>query len=146
MHQSQTHPQKAPRPQARLPDPIQQCLATIVLGRFSANCQHFGICRVEAMAMNTGVLSDFSIKQTSVCGDKVAAIWSYQPPNSLELSLLNSTVSTTVFQRHFADGIFLMEEDYTLPKWLFGEPLVIQKGSHNIVISDSLMIIKLTNL
>lgn len=140
MVQSSTQPQRKPRPRARLPDPVRQCLATVTLGRPSSpDCRHYGICRIEIASAASVFSPDFVGQQMTGCGDKVVALLSYQPPDCLEVALLNSTVSTAVFERHFADGLFLIKEDYALPEWCFGLSLVIESGSYNIAISDSLL-------
>lgn len=111
-----------------------QKFAEVVLGKPSDKCKNFGICRINAIKPEL----IFRLKQDLLkCGcKKVYALASLIPYAYFELAFLRTTVTPVVFEQHFRNKIFTVEEDYTLDKEFMGIPITIKIGQYTIGISD----------
>lgn len=122
---------------ARALPPVQQTFAEVILGRRTAKCKHLGICKIENARTNNFL--DYAIGGTD---NRLYGVASLQEGVYFELSFSRSSISPTVYSKHFSTGYFHMEESYTAGIDFMGAPIYIPKGRYRIQFSDTMINIR----
>ena len=120
-------------------DKLASIFAEIVLGRPSAKCKHFGICKMKKINFRT-FLMDTS--KNNKCSKKAYAFVSLKPNVYFELAFLRQYLDPNVFRLHFESGIFSVDEEYITNSNFMEYIIHIQKGEYKVDFSDTLLTIR----
>ena len=118
---------------------LEQDFVELMLGRPSANCKHFGICSLKRA-------KPISFKQLNLRSktslSSLFALASLKQGAYFELAFFRSSINKAVFKKYFANGIFRMEEPFTLNSDLLMVPVRIPKGLYIVDFSDTLVTVR----
>lgn len=119
---------------------VNQAFVEVVLGRPSAKCKHFGICKIERVFANS-----LSSDKPSFCksSNKVFGLASFVKGLFFELAFERSAISDSIYKEHFGDGMFRIEEDYWIESDLMGTPIFLSKGEYKNKLSDTLLSVRI---
>lgn len=120
-------------------DSIEKAFVEVILGRSSAKCKYFGICKMKRIHTNglNNVKSLFW--QTT---DKLFALANLKKGVYIELVFERDSIPSPVYEYHFKNGVFTIEENYTIDLGLTKSPIVIRTGAYNIKFSDTLLTVR----
>jgi len=119
---------------------VNQVFVEVILGRPSAKCKHFGICKIERVFANS-----ISSNKPSFCksSNRVFGLASFVEGLFFELTFERSAISDSIFKEHFGDGRFKIEEDYWIESGLMGTPIFLSKGDYKSILSDTLLSVRI---
>ncbi|MFK8005553.1 MAG: hypothetical protein AB8H03_04245 [Saprospiraceae bacterium] len=120
-------------------DSIEKAFVEVILGRPSAKCNHLGICKIERVYSNS--FEDFESFSCQSSG-RLYALANLKESVYFELVFERNSISETIYDFHFKDGVFTIEEEYTVDLKLGGAPILITTGEYNIKLSDTLVAIR----
>ena len=111
----------------------------VVLGRPSANCKHFGICKISNVYSNS-----FNLKTQTICSNpnRVYAIANWKESEYFELTIEKISIPENTFEKHFGSGIFRMDDNYTFESELTRSKIQLVKGRYKIKSTDTLLMIR----
>lgn len=115
---------------------IEQYFVEVILGRPSAQCKHFGICKINRVFTNAFLSNSKYLKSTH---NPLFAIASVKMNMYLELAFERSKVDTSTFEKYFRKGIFKMEESYIADTSVFNYPFEVEAGDYPVHITDTII-------
>lgn len=118
---------------------VNQAFVEVVLGRPSAECKHFGICKIKKVFANS-----ISSEKPSLCksSNKIFGLASFIEGLYFELTFERAAISDSIFKEHFGNGIFRIEEDYWIESPLMGTSILLSKGEYKNKLSDTLLSVR----
>lgn len=115
---------------------VEQFFVEIILGRQSAGCKHFGICKIERIfGHGLSETANSSVK-------KLFALVSYKEDTYFKLSFERSSICNKIFKKYFESGLFKMEECYTTSAQLMSQQVQLNAGRYPIRVSNTLCTIR----
>ncbi len=118
---------------------LEQCFAEVVLGRPSAGCKHYGICKVERLHFAKG---RWQSKSSCGCINRTKALLRYKHNNYLKISFWKTSLKQEILDKYFAEGCFMVDEEYTIPSEVLGTDIQIPKGIYNFDESSGFLTIR----
>lgn len=116
---------------------LQQIFAEVVLGRPTAKCQHLGICKIENACTN-----NFLDYTQAAAENRLYGLASLKDDDYFELAFPLSSLSPTVFEKHFGSGYFQLEEGFMAGPELMGRPIYLPKGRYQVKVSDNIVSVR----
>ena len=118
---------------------LEQAFVEVILGRASAKCKHLGVCKIEGVHANS-----FSQYTPAFCksSNRIFALASLKEGSYFELTFERVLINNVVFEKHFKNGFFKMEEGYEIDSDLMGMNVYLSKGEYMVNFSDTLLSIR----
>lgn len=120
---------------------IRQIFSEVILGRLSANCAGFGICKLEKVQQ---VNSFYQSNDDCGCGcsGKVYAIASLKATEYFELTFFKNSITSKLYEKHFGTGKFKVEETIKMDRNLLGQKFKIKSGLYKIKSSETFLTVR----